>query len=211
MTSPPIAIACPPAALIRVTVSAAVSSVRSATAKRAPSRAIVSAVARPMPEAPPVTSATLRSRIPAISCFLLPCEKGAGRFDGVSPAVFGRAQNTLRARDALANRDRSSSQSSLAHPREIRTPGSSHCELCLRLFIFQTVPKGRSTKLWREMPSPGQLCRRTVISGTVASFEKLHFVGRFSAFSTTTKPGRSGGWRREWDFFREPIQCKKPL
>ena len=151
-----------------------------------------------MPEAPPVTSATLRSRIPAISCFLLPCEKGAGRFDGVSPAVFGRAQNTLRARDALANRDRSSSQSSLAHPREIRTPGSSHCELCLRLFIFQTVPKGRSTKLWREMPSPGQLCRRTVISGTVASFEKLHFVGRFSAFSTTTKPGRSGGWRREW-------------
>src|SRR5689334_9814901 len=60
------AIAWPPAALINATVAAASASPRSATATRAPSRTITSAVACPIPEAPPVTSATLPSRIPAM-------------------------------------------------------------------------------------------------------------------------------------------------
>src|ERR1700756_1656539 len=45
---------------------------RSDTATRAPSRAIATAVARPIPDAPPVTNATLPSRMPAMmisSCF----------------------------------------------------------------------------------------------------------------------------------------------
>src|SRR4051812_4411455 len=44
---------------------------------------MASAVARPMPEAPPVTSATLRSRMPAICCFLPVPQLGCGdRFCG---------------------------------------------------------------------------------------------------------------------------------
>ncbi len=66
VTSPPIAMAWWLEALISATVAAALSSLRSATATRAPSRAIATAVARPMPEAPPVTSAIFPSRIPVI-------------------------------------------------------------------------------------------------------------------------------------------------
>src|SRR5258705_9742900 len=64
VTSPPMAIARPPAALISATVAAASASTRSATATRAPSRAITTAVAWPIPDAPPVTRAILPSRMP---------------------------------------------------------------------------------------------------------------------------------------------------
>ena len=73
LTSPPMAIAWPPAALISPTVPAALSSVRSATATRAPSRLMATAVARPIPDAPPVTSAVLPSRMPAMVRFPFSC------------------------------------------------------------------------------------------------------------------------------------------
>src|SRR5262249_41896601 len=73
-TLAPMAIACPPAALISATVVAAPSSVRSETATRAPSRAIASAAARPIPEAPPLTSALLPAQIPVIASCLFPAD-----------------------------------------------------------------------------------------------------------------------------------------
>src|SRR5438445_5023151 len=62
--------ACPPAALTRATVSRAASSIKSATARRAPSRAKARAVARPMPPPPPVISADFPSSNPAIALLL---------------------------------------------------------------------------------------------------------------------------------------------
>src|SRR3984957_21203932 len=58
-TSARIAIASPPAVVIRRTVSSAPATLRSTTATLAPSRAKSTAVARPMPEPAPVMSATL--------------------------------------------------------------------------------------------------------------------------------------------------------
>ena len=51
------------------------------------------------------------------------------------------------------------------------------------------------------MPSPDQLCFKSAISGTAAILENPTFAQRFSAYSLTQKPERSGGWRRErnWD------------
>src|SRR5438445_9853698 len=62
--------ACPPAALTRATVSRAASSIKSATARRAPSRAKARAVARPIPPPPPVISADFPSSNPAITSSL---------------------------------------------------------------------------------------------------------------------------------------------
>src|SRR6185312_1806791 len=66
VTSPSTAIDWPPMPLIMATVPSRPSFERSDTATRAPSRAIATAVARPMPDAPPVTNATLPSRMPAM-------------------------------------------------------------------------------------------------------------------------------------------------
>jgi hypothetical protein len=66
VTSPPMAVAWPPAALISATVAAASASARSATATRAPSRAITTAVAWPIPDAPAGHQGHLPSRTPAM-------------------------------------------------------------------------------------------------------------------------------------------------
>ena len=58
------AVASPPAARISAAVSSAVSPRRSATATRAPSSAKRSDVCRPIPDPPPVTSATFPSSLP---------------------------------------------------------------------------------------------------------------------------------------------------
>src|SRR5262245_34662890 len=62
--------ASPPAALISRTVSSPPSTTTSATTTLAPSRAKVRAVARPIPDPPPVTNAILPSTSPAIVSLL---------------------------------------------------------------------------------------------------------------------------------------------
>src|SRR5713101_8242058 len=51
------------------------------------------------------------------------------------------------------------------------------------------------------MPSPSRKCRNSAISSTVATLEKPHFIGRFSAYSLMEKLGGRYEWRRErnWD------------
>src|SRR5437773_2228941 len=70
--------ASPPAALMSRTVSSPPSTTTSATTTFAPSRAKVRAVARPIPDPPPVTNAILPSTSPAI-VYLLPRPAGVLR------------------------------------------------------------------------------------------------------------------------------------
>jgi hypothetical protein len=65
-TSTCMKVASPPFSVIICTVCCPSSAFRSATTSFAPSRANVRAVARPIPEAPPVTNATLPSTRPAM-------------------------------------------------------------------------------------------------------------------------------------------------
>src|SRR5215472_5797397 len=100
VTSPAIAIDCPPAELINATVASMPSLERSDTATRAPSLATASAVARPMPDPPPVTNATLPSSMPAMTtslCLSSPISRGRVRhFGGNSDQDQARPVTKIR-------------------------------------------------------------------------------------------------------------------
>ena len=49
------------------------------------------------------------------------------------------------------------------------------------------------------MPSPSLKCRHSAISSTVATLEKPHFIGRFSAYSLMEKLRGRYEWRSERD------------
>src|SRR6202048_4429224 len=49
------------------------------------------------------------------------------------------------------------------------------------------------------MPSPSLKRRNSAISSQVATLEKPHFIGRFSAYSLMEKLRGRYEWRREWD------------
>jgi hypothetical protein len=52
------------------------------------------------------------------------------------------------------------------------------------------------------MPSPSLKCRNSAISSTVATLEKPHFIGRFSAYSLMEKLRGRYEWRRERNWGR---------
>jgi hypothetical protein len=52
------------------------------------------------------------------------------------------------------------------------------------------------------MPSPSLKCRNSAISSTVATLEKPHFIGRFSAYSLMEKLRGRYEWRRERSWVR---------